>query len=139
MTHEAPELAQQSTADLVRRASEQISALVRDEIRLARVEMMTKARHAGVGTGLLGAAGVLSVYGIGALLVCVGLLLAYVMPAWLAALLVAVGVFGMAGLAGILGRSRLRRAMPPVPVEAVHGVRSDVDEVSAAYARGSRR
>lgn len=139
MTRDAPELTQQSTADLVRRASDQIASLVRDELRLARAEMLSKARHAGVGAGLLGAAGILAGYGIGAVLIFLGLLLAQVVAAWLAAFVVGLGVFVLAGLLAVVGRSRLRRATPPVPVEALQGLRADVDEISAAYGRGGQR
>jgi hypothetical protein len=132
-------LADQSTADLVRLASTQISELIRDELALARTEMATKARHAGVGGGLLGAAGALGGYGLGALLVCAGLALAQVMAGWLAALIVGVAVLVVAGVLAGFGRRSLRRAMPPVPVQAVRGLRADVAEVSDAFDRGGQR
>jgi uncharacterized membrane protein YqjE len=136
MTHSpprvAPPRADLSTAELVRLASAQVSALVRDEVRLARIEMASKAREAGLGAGLLGVAGVLAAYGLGALLVSVGLLLALVLPGWLAALIVTVAIFALAGLLALLGRSRLRRATPPTPVDAIAGLRADVNEVSGA-------
>ena len=54
-------VADQSTAELVQRASEQLSKLVRDEIALAKAELAEKGKHAGIGVGLFGAAGVLAV------------------------------------------------------------------------------
>jgi hypothetical protein len=132
-------LEDQSTPDLVRLASTQIAELVRDELSLARTEMVTKARHAGTGAGLFGAAGVLAGYGAGALLVCVGLALAEVVAGWLAALIVAVVVLALAGLLAVRGRASLRRAMPPVPVQAARGLRADVAEVADAFDRGGQR
>jgi len=42
--------------ELLKRASEQTSRLVREELRLAQLEMQQKAKHAGIGAGMLGAA-----------------------------------------------------------------------------------
>ena len=41
-------------AELVQRATEQITRLVRDELTMARTEMTAKGKRAGVGAGLLG-------------------------------------------------------------------------------------
>jgi len=57
----------QSTSELVQRASEQISRLVKDEIALAKAELAEKGKHAGIGVGLFGGGGVLALYGVGAL------------------------------------------------------------------------
>jgi len=46
----------QSTSELVQRASEQITKLVRDEIALAKAELTEKGKHAGIGAGLSAAA-----------------------------------------------------------------------------------
>src|SRR5207302_1602263 len=100
----------QSTADLVRRAAEQISTLVRDELALARAELSQKASHAGRGVGLFGGAGLVSLYGVFGVLTGIVLLLARVMPAWGAALLVGVVLLIVAGLLGLVGRSQVRQA-----------------------------
>jgi hypothetical protein len=72
---------QEPTAELVHRLSEQVSTLVRDELALARIEMVEKGKRAGKGAGLLGGAGVLALYGVGALLVTAGAALSLAMPA----------------------------------------------------------
>ena len=126
MAHDLSELNQESTADLIRRASEQFSSLVRSELDLARAEMTTKAKRAGVGAGMFGGAGALVFYGVGAVLVCIGLALALVMPGWLSALIVAVVLFAAAGVLVLLGRSQLKRAIPPIPTEAVESTREDL-------------
>src|SRR5690242_4682320 len=99
-----------STADLVKQAAEQISTLVRDELRLARAEMTEKASRAGRGAGLLGGAGLVSLYGILGVLTGVVLLLARVMPAWGAALLVGVVLLIVAGVLALVGRTQVRQA-----------------------------
>ena len=48
---------------------------------------------------------------------------------WLAALLVGGGLVVVAGLAALVGRASTRRAVPPVPEEAIAGVREDVEVV----------
>src|SRR3954465_13655256 len=93
---------QQPTAQLVSQLSEQVSTLVRDELTLARLEMVERGKRAGTGAGLLGGAGVVALYGLGALFVTIGAALALVMPAWLAALVVTVLLFAMAGVAALI-------------------------------------
>src|SRR4051812_50167699 len=59
--------AEPSTSELVQRASEQISRLVRDELALAKAELTEKGKHAGIGVGLFGGGGALALYGPGGL------------------------------------------------------------------------
>ncbi len=132
-------LSSHSTADLVRRAAEQISILVRDELALARTEVSEKASHAGRGVGLFGGAGLVSLYGVFGVLAGIVLLLARVMPAWSAALLVGVVLLIVAGLLGLVGRSQVRQATPPVPREAVRGVRADLNTVTTAVEERGHR
>jgi hypothetical protein len=118
-----------STGDLVRQAAEQISRLVRDELALAKAEMTAKGRRAGVGAGLLGGGGAVALYGVAALTAALILGLAEVLPAWLAALIVGVLLLGVAGTMALVGRERVKEALPPVPEETVRSVRADIDEV----------
>ncbi|MDO3704097.1 phage holin family protein [Micromonospora sp. C28SCA-DRY-2] len=121
-----------STAELVQRATEQISRLVRDELALARAELAQKGKHAGIGIGLFGGGGALALYGLGALVATAILLLDLAMPAWLAALIVAVVLFVVAGVLALVGKKQVSRAVPPVPSATVRSVRADVDTVTAA-------
>jgi hypothetical protein len=57
-----------TTAELVQRATEQVSRLVRDELALAKAELTHKAKHAGIGIGLFGGAGGLAFFGISVLI-----------------------------------------------------------------------
>ncbi|NYT95132.1 phage holin family protein [Salinispora sp. H7-4] len=125
-----------STAELVQRATEQVSRLVRDELALARAELAQKGKHAGIGIGLFGGAGMLALYGLGALVATVILLLALVLPAWVAALIVAVVLFVAAGALALVGKKQVGQAVPPVPAGTVRSVRADVDTVTAAMKDG---
>ncbi|MFI9640668.1 phage holin family protein [Micromonospora sp. NPDC051925] len=121
-----------STAELVQRATEQVSRLVRDELALARAELTQKGKHAGIGIGLFGGGGALALYGLGALVAAAILLLALVVPAWAAALIVAVVLFLIAGVLALVGKKQVSHAVPPVPAATVRSVRADVDTVAAA-------
>ncbi|MEU4744524.1 phage holin family protein [Actinosynnema sp. NPDC023658] len=112
------------------RLSEQVSRLARDEIRLAVAELRTKGKHVGTGAGLLGGAGVLAWFGLMTVVAGLVLLLATVMPAWLAAFVVAVAVFVVAGVLALIGRKQVQRGTPPVPEEAMAGVKKDIATVS---------
>jgi len=141
MTHTVnnPDAQERPTAELVKTAAEQISRLVRDELRLAQAEIAAKGRHAGMGAGLFGAGGLVALYGVAALLTAVVLLLAYVMPAWLAAVIVGVLLLGVAGVLAMVGKKQVKQATPVVPEESVNSVKADVAAVTEAVKeRGNR-
>ena len=121
-----------STADLIRRATEQLSTLVRDELALARAEMSEKLAHAGKGAGLFGGAGLVALYGVFGMLAAAVLGLSRVMPGWAAALVVGGFLLGVAGVMALAGRGQVRKAAPPVPEAAVGGVRADIETVASA-------
>jgi uncharacterized membrane protein YqjE len=128
----------QSTSELVQRASEQLTRLVRDEIQLAKAELTEKGKHAGIGVGLFGGGGVLALYGVGALIATLIIVLDLFLDLWLAALIVTVALFLGAGILALLGKSQVTKAVPPEPQEAVASVKADVDEVKHAVKDRSR-
>ncbi|TDC85331.1 phage holin family protein [Micromonospora sp. KC606] len=128
----SPNGSEPSTAELVQRATEQVSRLVRDELALARAELTQKGKHAGIGIGLFGGGGALALYGLGALVVAAILLLDLALPAWAAALIVAVVLFLVAGVLALVGKKQVSRAVPPVPKKTVQSLRADMDVVTAA-------
>ncbi|MEQ4722769.1 phage holin family protein [Nonomuraea sp. B19D2] len=117
------------THKLVNDLSEQVSRLVRDEFRLARMELAEKGKRAGFGAGLFGAAGTAAFFGGAALVTAVILLLALALPGWAAAAIVAGALFIVAGLLGLTGRSQVKRVGPPVPYETLASVKADIDMV----------
>lgn len=121
-----------STGELVRQLSEQTSRLVRDEMALAKVEMTEKAKHVGRGAGLFSGAGVLALYGVGALVATAILGLAQVLPAWLAALIVTVVLFAVAGVVALLGRRQISDGTPVAPEATIENVKQDLDTVKEA-------
>jgi uncharacterized membrane protein YqjE len=128
----------QSTSELVQRASEQITTLVRDEIALAKAELTEKGKHAGIGIGLFGGGGVLAMYGVGALIATLIIVFDLFLDLWLAALIVTVALFLVAGILALLGKKQVTKAIPPEPHEAIESVKADVDEVKHAVKDRSR-
>lgn len=122
--------------DLVQRMSQQTAALVRKELELAQVEMKEKGKRAGIGVGLFGGAGLIAAYGVGALIATIILALATFLEGWLAALIVTVVLFALAGIAALVGKKQVEQATPPQPEQAIESTRRDVDEVKG---RASRR
>jgi uncharacterized membrane protein YqjE len=118
-----------STGQLVKQLSEQMSRLVRDELKLATVEMTGKAKTGGKGAGLFGGSGIVALYGAGCLVACAVIALAGVMRAWLAALIVGVALFAAAGIAALAGRAELKKATPPLPSQAAESVQADVEQI----------
>jgi predicted phage tail protein len=115
-----------SIAELVKQLSEQTSRLAREEVELAKAELAVKGKRAGLGVGMFGGAGVFGFYGLGGLIVAAVLGLATSVAAWLAALIVAVVLGGIAALLGLQGKSKVQRATPPVPEQATESVKEDV-------------
>jgi len=111
---------------LVGDVSRDVSALIRDEMALAKVEITASVKKAGIGAGLFGAAGLLALYGVGALVATAILALALVVDAWLAALIVTVVLFAAAGVAALVGKKEVDQASPPLDATK-DGVRRDVD------------
>jgi hypothetical protein len=130
-----PDPATASTGELVGQLSEQLTRLVRNEVRLAQAEVTQKAKRLGIGAGLFGGAGVVALLGLGALVTAAILGLANVLPGWLAAILVAVVLFAVAGLLALLGKKDVQRATPPLPTETIASVQTDIDTVKKAVAR----
>lgn len=118
-----------SIGTLVGQLSEQASRLVRAEIASAKAEMAQKAQKAGIGIGLLAAAGVVSLYGLGFLLHSAMAGLDNVMPLWLAALIVGLALMIFAGIAGMIGVKVLKKATPPSPEITVKSLRDDVTAI----------
>ena len=109
-----------SVGELVRSLSEDLTTLVRNEIRLAQAEVSDKAKKAGVGIGAFGGAGVVALYGLGVLIAAAVLGLSAVVSPWLAAL---------------IGKKKLSQAAPPVPTRAIDSVKTDVAEIKESIHR----
>ena len=112
--------------ELMRELSAQTTTLVHKELELAKLELTEKGKQAGIGAGMFGGAGVVGLYAAGALTACLVLALATAVTGWLAALIVAV-VYGVAaGALALMGKAKVKQAVPPVPEQATESVKEDV-------------
>jgi uncharacterized membrane protein YqjE len=118
---------------LVHRLTEQVPELVRSELRLAQAELTEKGKSAGLGVGLFSAAGLVALYGLAALLTTVVVLLDLALPLWLAALIVTVALFAVAGVAALMGKKQVGQATPPTPERAIAGVKEDIATVKGDH------
>jgi Flp pilus assembly protein TadB len=120
-----------SIGELMSQLSAQVSRLVRDEMRLAQKEFQKSAKHAGLGVGLLSAAGVLALFGVASLIAAAIAALALALPLWAAALIVGVAVLSVAGVVALLSRRQVSEITPAAP-QTVANVQKDVQQVKVA-------
>jgi putative superfamily III holin-X len=120
-----------STRDLVQDLSRQTSTLIRQEMRLAQAELTEKGRHAGKGAGMFGGAGLVALYGVGALVAAAIVGLATVLEPWIAAAAIGAGLLLVAGILALTGKKELDEAGPPKPEQTIESVQQDVETVKA--------
>jgi uncharacterized membrane protein YqjE len=121
--------------ELVQELSQHTAALVRQELRLAQVELQEKGKRAGIGAGMFGGAGIVALYGVGALIAAAIVLIGTAVEPWLAALIVGVVLLAAAGVIALLGRKQVDRATPPKPERAMESVQRDVEHVKERAGR----
>jgi uncharacterized membrane protein YqjE len=103
-----------SVGELVRRASENVSTLVRAEIELAKAELSTTVKRAGIGGGMIGAAVAILIFSVPFLFVVIAEgLVALGLPRWLSYLIVWVLFLLVAAVLALIGRAQLRKIKPP--------------------------
>jgi len=103
-----PEVRERSLTDLVGEITGDIQRLIRDEVRLARVELTQSLREAAVGFAGVIVAAAMAYLGIWFAGLAVFSAIALAIPGWAAAMAVAVGFFIIAGIALAVGYQRLR-------------------------------
>jgi hypothetical protein len=118
--------AKMSTVELARLAGQLTPRQLQDEFSLALLELKGKGVKVGVAAGILLAAVVFLVSMAISILVAAIMGLALVMPAWLAALIVAAVFLVVGSILALIGYSAIKRTMPLMPAEAIRGVRYDV-------------
>jgi uncharacterized membrane protein YqjE len=124
--------------DLLRQLSQETTTLVRQELDLAKAEMAQKGKRAGLGAGMLGAAGVAVLLGLWGLTAAAIAALDAAMPLWLAALIVALIWLAIAGVLALTGKTKVQQATPPVPEQTQQSVKEDV-EWAKTQAKSARR
>jgi uncharacterized membrane protein YqjE len=131
-------LREQPLGELLKRLSEQLSALARQEVELAKAELAVKARALARVGGLFGAAALLALCALGAFAALLILALNEAIPAWAAALVVTVVMAGLAGLLALIGKQRLQEAEAPVPRETIESTKEDIKWAKTQLQSGRR-
>ena len=127
-----------SVAELVKQLSEQTSRLARQEVELAKAELLIKGKRAGIGAGMFGGAGIFGFYAVGALTATAILALSTAVAGWLAALIVTMVLGAIAGVLALQGKTKVQEATPPVPEQATESVKEDV-QWAKTRAQAARR
>ncbi|MFF3348954.1 phage holin family protein [Streptomyces sp. NPDC002779] len=120
---------QEPVGELVQRASQQLSQLVRDEMRLAQAEMSQKGKRFGKGGGLFGGAGLMGVLTLQALVATAIAALSQAMDVWLAALIVTGVLAVITAVMAVLGKKQIDKATPAKPEQAMDSIKADVAEI----------
>lgn len=131
MTTQPKPPSEASIPQLVGQLQEQTSRLVRDELRLAQREFQESARHAGIGAGLISAAGLLAVLGLVTVIAAVIAAISLALPVWAAAAIVAVVLFIFAGIAALISRKQVQQVPPPA-AESADSLKHDLTEIKEA-------
>ncbi|MFJ2745493.1 phage holin family protein [Streptomyces sp. NPDC087440] len=121
--------------ELVQRASQQLTELVRAEMRLAQAEMKAKGRRYGKGGGLFGGAGLVGFLTLQALFATAIAGLAVPLPVWAAALIVTAVLGVIAAVLAMRGKKEVGRAGSPTPEQAIDSVKADVAEIKESAKR----
>ena len=129
---------QPTLGELIARISENISALVRGEIDLAKAKGQRMVKEMGLGAGLLAAAGVLSLFIFGLVLGAMTSGLSNIMPLWAAFLVVALLLTVIAVPMALIGIKRLKAAKADTPTPQ-EGLMESVNAVKGAVASGLER
>lgn len=129
MAHVNGNGADRSVGTLVKQGTEQLSQLMRQELKLAQAELQQKGKRAGMGGGLFGGAALLAFFGLAALITAAIVAVDLKLQLWAAALIVGGGLLLLAALLALAGRHQVRRAAPPMPGEAVDSMRHDLETI----------
>jgi phosphoglycerol transferase MdoB-like AlkP superfamily enzyme len=106
-----------------------VTDLVKGELELAKLELIAKAKKAGIGAGLIIAALVVLLLFVTMLLTAAVLGLGEVMPPWLAALLVALVLLLIAAALAFVGYKSVQKALPPKPERAMRNLQRDISVI----------
>jgi len=97
------------------RVADHARRFVQLELELAALELKRKVAALGIGAGLLIGGAVFAFFALGFALAAAAVGLATFLSTWLALLIVAGGLFLLAGILAAVGITRLRKGTPPVP------------------------
>jgi hypothetical protein len=101
--------------------------LLRAELNHLKGEFAEKAKHAGIGIGLLGAAALLLFFALGTLIAAAILGIAVALPAWAAALIVFGGLVVIAVVLALVGIRSFKKMDGVAPSQTIDSIKEDAD------------
>ncbi|MEU9139980.1 phage holin family protein [Streptomyces sp. NPDC048404] len=121
--------------ELVQRASQQLTDLVRGEMRLAQAEMVEKGKRYGKSGGLFGGASLGGFLMLQALVATVIAALALLLPVWASALIATAALGVITAALALSGKKQIGKAAPPTPQSTIENVKADVAEIKRSAHR----
>lgn len=108
-------MAEQAIGDIIKTITEDVKSLVRDEIQLAKAELVPAAKNAGIGAGMFGAAGYFAICALSLLYFAAafGLAAGFDWPYWLSFLIVGVILLLVAGVLAVIGLTLVKKVKAP--------------------------
>ena len=131
MTNNSP--FQPTLGELVGTLTQQLTNLIKGEIELVKAQVAEKGQKFGIGIGLFVGAGVMAFFAFAVLITTVILALANAVPAWLAALIVAVALLLLAGLLAFVGKKAIDKAQEVEVSSPVASVKADIEIVKEGF------
>jgi uncharacterized membrane protein YqjE len=128
----------ESMGELFKELSDELSTLVRQELRLAQAEMTEKGKRAGLGVGMFGGAGLVSFLALQGLTACLIALLSTTMKVWIAALIITAVYAAIAGILALAGKRKVSEATPPVPEQTTETLKEDVQWAKTQLPSGKK-
>ena len=124
-------MAEQPVGEIIRAISDDVKELVRDEVQLAKAELVPAAKTGGIGAGLLAGAAFFGVSAVFILYFCVVYVLVRLgLPEWASFLIVGAALLVLAGLLGAIGFSMIKKVK--APQRAIKQAKETVDAVKAS-------
>jgi hypothetical protein len=116
-----------SLVELVSDLPRLIVELLKAELNHLKVEFAEKAKHAGIGMGLIAAAALLLFFALGVLIAAAILGIAVALPAWAAALIVFGGLVVIAVILALIGVRSFKKMDGVAPTQTIDSIKEDAD------------
>ena len=130
---------QASISDLVKDASAQVSSLVRSEVELAKTEIATSAKKAGIGVGLFGAAAIILAYSSFFLFFTIAEALDTFLPRWLVFLIVFLFMLLLVIILALVGVKQVKGVKKPEKtIESVSELKTVIPQGGKNSASGRK-
>ena len=124
-------MATPKVGDIIKDISDDVKLLIRDEVELAKSELIPSAKQAGLGAGLFGAAGYFAISAMLLLFFAASYaLVAAGLPTWAGFLIVGGALLVLAALLALIGKTRVDKVKPPE--RTIANATETIDDVKSA-------